>query len=86
MKILFATQNLPYPTDAGDRLRSRNLIEVLNANHTLQCIFFPKGRRDLKDVSSFKDSFPSEIPYSLIVPKGKPLPFVKGYEYLTDPV
>lgn len=85
MKILFVTQNLPYPTDAGDRLRTRNLIEILNSQYNLQCFFLPKGRRDLRDISAFKRMCPSNLYYTIVQPKIKSILF-KGYEYYTDPV
>lgn len=85
MKLLFFTQNLPYPTDAGDRLRTRNLIEILNTNHTVHCLFFPKGRRDIKDIPAFQAICPSDLKYTIIRSTKKRL-LNRAYNYFTDPI
>jgi hypothetical protein len=85
MKILFFTQNLPYPTDAGDRLRTRNLIEILNKNYTLHCLFFSKGRRDIKDIPAFEASCPFNLKYTVVQSTEKGV-LNRGYKYFTDPI
>jgi len=81
MRVLFVTQNLPYPANSGSRIRTANLIKLLSLDNTVSCVFLPFRGMDLK---SFKDSSPSELDYTLVQPKHRTR-LARGYEYFTAP-
>ena len=82
MRLLFFTQNLPYPTNSGSRLRTRNLIEVLSEIGELKCIFAPfRGM----DVDEFRKYSPIWLSYKIIHSVGKSR-LMRGFEYFTSPI
>lgn len=82
MRVLFVTQNLPYPTNSGSRIRSANLIKLLSLDNQLNCLFLPfRGA----DIEAFKAACPIELDYSLMLPSNKML-LARGYEYFTAPL
>lgn len=82
MRVLFITQNLPYPTNSGSRIRTANLIKVLSLDNQVHSLFLPfRGM----DIEAFKTSCPPELDYSVIQPSKRTL-LVRGYEYFTAPL
>lgn len=82
MKVLFVTQNLPYPTNSGSRLRTRNLVNLLMLDHTVKCLFMPFRTMD---VNAFRESHPNPLQYSLFVPK-KRNRLLRACEYFSAPL
>ena len=48
-------------------------------------LFFPKGRRDIKDIPAFQAICPSDLKYTIIRSTKKGV-LNRGYKYFTDPV
>ena len=55
-------------------------IEILNKNYTLHCLFFPKGRRDIKDIPAFETNCPVTLKHTIIRSTKKGV-LNRGYKY-----
>lgn len=82
MRVLFVTQNLPYPTNSGSRLRTANLVKLLMLDHEVKCVFLPSRGMDLDE---FNATCPDSLDYTIVKPLDRGL-IGRGYEYFTAPL
>jgi glycosyltransferase involved in cell wall biosynthesis len=82
MRILFVTQNLPYPINSGSHLRTAKLIDLLMRDYEVFCFFMPSRRMSTEE---FKKACPPNLNYHILLPLIKNR-LGRGYEYFSSPI
>ncbi len=81
-RLLFVTQNLPYPTNSGSRLRTANLIRILSLDHDIRNVFLISRK---SEEALFRQSCPQSIKYDLLFNRERGW-LGRAFKYLTSPV
>jgi glycosyltransferase involved in cell wall biosynthesis len=81
MRVLFVTQNLPYPINSGSRLRTANLLKLLMLDHEVKCVFLPFRNMNIEE---FRSACPASLDYTIVKPLDRHM-IRRGYEYFTAP-